>query len=361
MLDVRPDPKHPRGGYAVFCLSFDEVPSGEVSLTVRNRFNDKYLNKSGWQSAKAYFGPYMVRASGDHAEIVVGTEIVNLVEEYTPVTVEIGDKQFEVTWPDDIIPGPPSAVVGGVSPTPPKMDANRGPSLVGKASQAAQTGLDDGSSLEEQDDNTASIDAPTAQARYAQAPGEADKEQEPSRSWIVPSIIGAILLCLIGAGGYWFLGRSSDTGPDVPAVTQTEESQGGDAVVIADPCSEAALAKVAQSGFESLLTELDACANEMSANAAFELMERGVDANDPAAIAAFGRLYDADEVLEVVETTLGITYADNPALAAQYYARAVQAGDGVGAFDALAAVCSRLASEADDLSLTALEDYCPKE
>ncbi|MEM9551119.1 MAG: hypothetical protein AAGA05_08090, partial [Pseudomonadota bacterium] len=106
---IQPDPAHPRGGYARISFDASAVSDAAVSITLRNSFNDKYLGEGGWQAGKAYFGPYDVTVAGDKAEFVVGTEIVNLVEEYTPLAIGIGDREFETSWPDDIKEGPPAA------------------------------------------------------------------------------------------------------------------------------------------------------------------------------------------------------------------------------------------------------------
>ncbi|MEM6739416.1 MAG: hypothetical protein AAF646_04820 [Pseudomonadota bacterium] len=341
MLDVRPDPKRPRGGYAIFLVEGGALPAGEVSLTLRNRFNDKYLDASGWQSAKAYFGPYTAEEKGNRIEIVVGSEIVNLVEEYTPVTVGIGEQEFEVTWPDDILPGPPSAIVGGVSPTPPKPGEDGSQKLVGKAQAPAEP-------------KPAPVPDTTQEPESSPQDGKGDAQGKR----LVPVLLGVLAVALIGGGIYWYFSQTEVAAP--PPVAVIEETEEAEPVAALEPCSETALAEIAESGFQNLISELGNCATEVSANTAFELLERGIDANDPAAIAAFGRLYDAEELLDIVETTLGLTYSDDPAIAAEYYARAVQAGDGVGAAEALTAVCARLATSSDTLAQGAFEDHCPE-
>lgn len=132
-MHIEPDPAHPRGGYALISLNPGDVADPAVSLTIRNSFNDKYLGAAGWQSDKAFFGPYDVQVKGDQAQFIVGSEIVNQIEEYTMLMIGIGDREYEVSWPDDVMQGPPAATIGGVSASPHKASAGTGPTLVGKA------------------------------------------------------------------------------------------------------------------------------------------------------------------------------------------------------------------------------------
>jgi hypothetical protein len=60
---------------------------------------------------------------------------------------------------------------------------------------------------------------------------------------------------------------------------------------------------------------------------------------------------------------MGLSFADNPARAAEYYARALAAdtasdADPGGAVAALEAVCARLDQLADTLSRGAYDQYC---
>jgi len=57
-----------------------------------------------------------------------------------------------------------------------------------------------------------------------------------------------------------------------------------------------------------------------------------------------------------IEGTIGLTFADAPARAAEYYARAIAAGS-QNAPERLQAICRRLLLRTDTLSASAREDY----
>ncbi|WP_428929769.1 hypothetical protein [Marinibacterium sp. SX1] len=354
MMNIQPDPAHPRGGYARLSLAADAVQTPAVSITLRNSFNEKYLGQKGWQSEKAFFGPYNLEPDGDRVAFVVGTEIVNQVEEYTALVIEIGDQSFEVSWPDDIKQGPPAATVGGVSATPPKASGGTGPNLVGKAKEtppAADTV------------DTIPEDPPAPPVREAQPetpPPTAripDPDAGPARRRTAP-IAAVVLLALLAAGAaYWALSRP---GPEPVAVVEEEPEPVAEVAAPADPCSEDGLNASTADGYGGLVDQLQACGGAVSADAALGLIELGVDANDPAALATLGRLYDQAVEIAVVETDMGLTFADNPARSAEYYSRAISAGDGVGAAENLAAVCERLSDATDTLSQGARQDFCAK-
>ena len=80
-------------------------------------------------------------------------------------------------------------------------------------------------------------------------------------------------------------------------------------------------------------------------------------ANDPAALALFGALYDNGVTDAAIEDQIGLTFTDDPARAADYYARAIAAGS-QDAPPRLQAVCRRLLLKTDTLSQSAREDHC---
>ncbi|MEM9551901.1 MAG: hypothetical protein AAGA05_12040, partial [Pseudomonadota bacterium] len=291
---------------------------------------------------------------GDKAEFVVGTEIVNLVEEYTPLAIGIGDREFETSWPDDIKEGPPAATVGGVSAAPPSQNANTGPNLVGKAKEDPPP----------EDEETSQDTSDDIGTGVATGGTETDTtEDEAGRRSPGLMIAGiAIVAALLAGAAYWFLTQENE-----PVVAESEEPPVEEPVeepaAVAEPapdnpCSDAALAGVVTEGYGTMLDRLASCGNAVSVDTALGMIETGVDANDPAALAALGRLYDEASVIDGIETNMGLTFADNPARAAEYYSRAVTAGDGVGAAEALTAICERLATATDTLSEGATQDFC---
>ncbi|MEL7012559.1 MAG: hypothetical protein AAFO72_04680 [Pseudomonadota bacterium] len=356
MVDIRPDPAHPRGGYACITLDANAISGTEVSLTIRNQFNDKYLGQDGWQGVKAYFGPYVVETSGDTAKLVVGTEIVNHLEEYTPLSIGIDGKEFEASWPDDIAQGPPAARVGGVAPSPQARAADTGPNLVGKAKDAPEeaTEAEEPEQVETTPSDTDSGVAPKAGG---------DSDQQKSKTGLFAAL-GVLLLALIGGGAYWLM--TQDPPPEKPEIVEEEKEETEEVVVVkpvpvpvpSDPCSDDALETAVGDGYGVLVDLLGQCSSSVSADTALILIERGVAQEDAQALAMMGHFYDGSIDIDALEKDMGLTFADNPPRAAEYYARAVKAGDGVGAAEALADVCERLQGAGDTLSQSAMQDYC---
>ncbi|MEM6482289.1 MAG: hypothetical protein AAF922_18655 [Pseudomonadota bacterium] len=358
MVNIRPDPAHPRGGYACITLEASQINATEVSLTIRNQFNDKYLGQDGWQGVKAYFGPYAVEISGDTAKLVVGTEIVNHLEEYTPLSIGIDGKEFEASWPDDIAHGPPAAIVGGVAPSPQARAEGTGPTLVGKAKDKPdETDNDPGNGTA----NETNKAGEGLQQNVTEGASDATASQEKSKTGLLIGI-AVLLLAVVGGGAYWFMTQDAPVPvAEDPAPTETET------VVLAEPeplpepanpCSDEALDAAAAENYGALIELLGQCSRSVSADSALLLIERGVAQEDARALATMGSFYDGSVEIDVLETEMGLTFADNPARAAEYYARAIAAGDGVGASDALGEVCERLRTVGDTLSQSALQDFC---
>ncbi|WP_158964924.1 SEL1-like repeat protein [Chachezhania sediminis] len=353
---IRPDPDHPLGGYACIGIDAGAATGDTVGITLRNSFNDKYLGADGWQSEKAYFGPYALRPAGDRLEFIVGTEIVNQVEEYTALVIEIGGREFEVSWPDDIKQGPPAATVGGVHATPPKPGAAKGPTLVGKAKEEPKPEDPQGEDRKEE----VPVPPPPPPPPRPAAPVTPKRSAPPApetgggRKWGL--ITGLVVLVLLAAAAtFWVLTRDEERKLEALPFDTSEEAAETPAPA---PCSVAGLAAVVSRGYGPVIEQLRVCGARISADAALGLLEQGVDAGDPAALAALGKLYDAGVTIDGVETTMGLTFQDNPARAAEYYSRAVNAGDGVGAAEALGQVCARLAEATDTLSRSARQDFC---
>ncbi|MEM6824595.1 MAG: hypothetical protein AAF566_05750 [Pseudomonadota bacterium] len=368
MLTIGPDPAHPHGGYAIIVLESDPAASAEISLAIRNSFNEKYLGEAGWQSVKAYFGPYRAEVEDGKAQFVVGTEIVNHIEEYTPITLEIGGQEFSASWPDDIMHGPPAATVGGVSPTPPLAGGDTGPVLVGSARTKEPKANLGGEEDFERDPGTTD---PSHQEQPAGAEA-APETAAPEAKSRTPAILGGlgILAVLLAAGAYWYVSQARQPQPaqdPVEPLPLEEPTPAPEPKPVPEPrpvpepedlCTTGALRGLAGESHSALIDGLVGCGASVSADAALSLIENGVAEGDPAALMTLGKLYDGEVDIDVLETDIGLTFADNAARAAEYYARARDAGDGVGAEEALGTLCARLAEANDTLSLGAFEDFC---
>ncbi len=110
---ILPDPEHPRGGFALLSL-LDGTAAETATVAIQNTFSGQFLGENGWQPTRAMFGPYPVRGSGDDARILIGPEIVNQLEEYTALRITVGEETAETSWPDDVVPAPGAASIGGI-------------------------------------------------------------------------------------------------------------------------------------------------------------------------------------------------------------------------------------------------------
>ena len=121
-------------------------------------------------------------------------------------------------------------------------------------------------------------------------------------------------------------------------------------------CTLTALAAL-PGGYPAIEAAIRACGRDVSADTALRLVEEGAAANDPGALLLFGTLYDADQLDPRIENLIGLTLDDDPARAAEYYARAVKAGS-VEAQARLSAICVRLSGSQTTLAKGAYDDYC---
>lgn len=126
-LTIRPDPNHPAGGYVVLSLPARPDLSGTVNLSVLETFGSRWLAPSAedakggigvaapnWQPIAHAFGPYPLRRAGDRVEFTVGPEIVNKIDGYTSLVLTVGEADYSLSWPDDIMPLAGAKGLGGL-------------------------------------------------------------------------------------------------------------------------------------------------------------------------------------------------------------------------------------------------------
>ncbi|WP_425092550.1 hypothetical protein [Tropicimonas sp. S265A] len=360
MIDVRPDPAHPRGGYAV--LSFDgaSVPDESVSVDVFDLYNELYLGKAGWQPERHSFGPYPVDRSGGEAKVVLGPEVVDHLEEFATIRLTLGALSGDVSWPDDIVHSPKaatsdSAIKFGSGPAAPAVAA---PIKLREPEPETEPEVATPSQAEE--------DAPAApreEVLVTQDPKQtvAEEDGDKKGGLSLPLIIGGVAVVAAIIAALLFLMPEEDVpvAEPEPAPAPIPEPEPIPPVAAApDPCSDAELSAVASQGFAALGDALRGCGGSVSADVALGLVEGAVAEGDPAALAFFGTLYDSGQTDEIIENQIGLTLGDNPARAAEYYARAKDAGT-AEADDLLAGVCRALLLRTDTLSISAREDHCP--
>lgn len=339
-LTVRPDPREPAGGYAILELPAGALSGDSVSVTVQDAFAGKWLGPGGaWRGEPHAFGPCPVERDGDVTRIRIGPDIVDHVEEYATLKISLGPFAAELIWPDDVPPRPPAAAPGTIhaphrhaaEPAAPAMEAVEEP-------VADEPELDPGGAARQMDWEDAPEDA-----------AEPDQDSvSPLRSFVVPFALTLILLAAVFAAlRYW---------PDEAPVPTAPAREISETRAVADPCAADALA-TAGGGFDATGRALRACAGKVDPDVALRLIEDAAARGDGAALQLFGMLYDGEALDEPIETGIGLSFGDDPAKAAEYYARAAGAG-AEGAQARLEQVCRRLAEVTGTLEKGAFDDFC---
>lgn len=337
MIEIKPDPKHPRGGFAE--LSIPGAAGGDpVTVAVYNSYQQKWLGPEGWQPNRVEMPARAATQDGDTLRVIVGPDIVNNIEEDTPVRIEIGGTGYDTYWPDNINAGPDEAVIGDIGGTGAAPEA-KGPTVVvtqpepdNSEEVLSEADSEDQEDLEEYED-------------------EGDEEPRKSR---LPGIIATVvaLAAVLAVVAYIYLDPSQTN-----RTTEVEPEPTPQPVATNDPCGMSALTELGTQGFGALANKMRECGSNLSADNALGLVEKAVAAGDGAALALFGALYDNGVTDDAIEGQMGLTFSDDPARAAEYYSRAATAGSQDGT-DRLQAVCNRLLIKTDTLSRSAHEDYC---
>lgn len=349
-LQVKPDPKRSSGGYAILQ---GPLSGGDVWVVVFNVFSERYLGQHGWQSAKVEFGPYAVDESDGVPCIVIGPEIVNHLEEYSDLRFQIGALTAEVNWPDTISQRPGAAMIGAIRP----MEVKSVPSdlsrrVVSMPEDVAPLAPEAPVAVEPSE-----VEAtPTLQADQIVA----TEVRRRGRHWLLWLSLLLILIGLAAAAwSFWLQPLPAGIDEQVAAMPAAVEQHDDPIEPAAEPdtCSDTALRAKAGQSFSELVAAFQNCGDAVSPNLALSLIESAAEQSDPAALSLFGALYDGEVTVATIEDTVGLTFTDSPAQAAEYYARAVDSGD-AEAVERLARVCARLMPLTDTISQNAHQEYC---
>lgn len=343
VVSITPDPKHPRGGFAALTISGAQATSDPVSLSIFNSYQQKWLGPGGWQPGQADLIARQAHQDGDTLHLILGPDIVNNIEEDTPIRIEIGDNSWDTYWPDDINAGPDEAVVGDIGGTGSAPDVKK-PTVV---KELPSDPPDPEPSLE---DSSADVDTTLESNLSSQEFNKEDQKDDDGKGKSrLPLILGAIAAVLVACVAlYFFVLQPGDTEEPVQQAVVTPEL---------DLCGLETLSAQQGSSFADLASKIRDCGGDVSADNALLLVEKAAAANDAYALDLFGILYDNTITDAAIENTIGLTFNDDPARAADYYARAVAAGS-TEAPARLQAVCRRLLLKSDTLSQSAREDHC---
>ena len=269
-------------------------------ITVQDTYNGRFLVGPGnWHPDRHWFGPYSVE---DDGSILLGTEIVNQIEEYTAIRISIGAQTATFEWPDTILPSPGGKVAATVSKNPPPGNG---------------------------DDKVPPEKTPHSK-KYSEIP------------WLKWFLIPLIVIAFALVALWCFLERQPAPVPPDPEVS----------------CGLKVLA--GKQSMAALRAALTVCGAQVDPDDAFVALEDRERARDPEALLVFGHLYNPDHTDAFFEDTLGFTLGNDPANALRYYARAADAGH-TGALQFVEAMCESLYAQPvrSDTDAAALQSHCP--
>jgi len=348
-ISIHPDPEARGGGFGFIAVPEGQLPEGPVPVAIMETYGHRWLAPSeavgeaigigdaNWQQERFDFGPYPLHRHEGCDWVRVGPEIVNKLEEYTPLRLHVGPVVQDITWPDDVPPRAGAAALGGVrstaaaapgpAPTPLRAIRNEDPPAT------------DGAPPE----------APKPVADPAPELPEVDPAPTGRRRLVVLALLAALVLAGSVAALLWLPEESDEAASPAPAFLSP------DAPASQEACTRAAL--MASGDFAAQAEAARACGDSLSPDTLLSLIEDAAAREDATALLLFGMLYDAGWQDAAIEDRIGLSFGDDPAQAAEYYARAVAAGS-PAAPDRLAAVCAVLARGATTLQEAAHDDYC---
>lgn len=319
-IKVHSDPQHPAGGYAFLELPGGSLPD-QVAVAVQDAYSERWLHPQGdqvWQVQKHSLGSFAVHRHDGADWVRLDPQIVNRLEAYTPLRIEIDGQSYDTLWPDTVAPRAPRAAPGALKVTVP-------PPVV----------VSDVEAKLPPEDTEHEVENEVSEVR----------DEAPVRRYNPLWLAVLLILCAAGAAAWYFL---SDPPPTADPAPLTPVAANAD-------CTLTALQGL--QGFDTQIAAVQDCGASVAPDTALTLIEEAAAAANPQALILFGTLYDGDQLAPRIENLTGLTFADDPARAAEYYARAAQAGS-VEAGERLSAVCARLEGSSLTLEKGAFDDFC---
>ena len=348
MIKISPDPKHPLGGFAEFIISGINPVDQPIEISVFNSYQEKWLGPSGWQPNRHIFSARNVSWANNNLTLIVGPEIVNGMDEDIPIQILVNETKFETYWPNNINHGPDNAIIGdiGRSGQPERPKATQVTIKSSTDEEPETIAQLSGSDAHTNDDLNEKLEPDNTQVDTKMIDGV----QKKNTSLIIMLFVAALVLIVAITAGIWYFLYMYEQNENPLPPSQTNESL--------SECSQENLNHtLAAQGFAALSEQFKVCRQTISAENALGLLERAMSEKDPHALLTFGMLYDQTVFDDVLEKQIGLTFADQPPLSAEYYARALNAGS-TDAQTYLTAICHRLQLMDDTLSRSAVEDYC---
>lgn len=289
-----------------------------VTVAIRNLSSEEWLSADGWQPAQTTLGGFDVSTSGD---ILLGPAIVDQIEPYAALEVTVDGKKTRLTWPDTIAASPAGLQSGGLQVTRPR----------------------EKSPLEGTSAKPVVAPSPEPVMEFPAAPEAEPKETSGAPRRLPFFVLGLLGLATIVAFlAYLFYVPTPDpAAPDMVA----EEA--------ATDCSPVGFAARAALGYTEQMAVAVECSASTAPDDLLRILEAGVREDQPDALLRMAQLYDPT-VAEYGGLSLS---SRDPAIAAEYYARAAAAGS-TDTGSALSEVCALL--DVENLLHEAVRaQYCP--
>lgn len=361
-LNVHPDPQEKAGGFAFLELPERTLRGDSVTVAVFDSYGERWLaadeapgaqigiGNPHWQQERFEFGPYTVYRHEGADWVHIGPEIVNKVEEYAPLRISVGGKDYDISWPDDVPPRAGAAVLGGIRPVARVSKAGNRPQLVGHVEPDPV----------EDTELQAPPPRPAPKAEPDPQPeAEPAARAAPRRPNLWLPLLLLLLLLAVAAAVWWYWSQEPKAETAVAPVASAPQPPPQPAVAASDPpgeaCSLATLS--AFPDFPSFDKALRQCGKDVSPDTALEVIEAHAARDDPGALLLIGTLYDENSIDPRIETLIGLTFAPDIARAVEYYARAAKAGS-TSAPAKLADGCARLKGAGGTLAKGAYDDFC---
>lgn len=360
-VNVHPDPQEAAGGYAFLELPGGTLNGDTVTVAVFDAYGERWLAAAEapgarigvgdphWQAERFEFGPYTIYRHEGADWVHIGPEIVNKVEEYAPLRLSVGGKDYPVTWPDDVPPRAGAAVLGGIQPVARPATEAAASRLVGRVEPDATA------------DTVVPVPPPHPAPAAAAQPGPELAKVEPMRSGFLLPLLLVLLIFFAGASAWWFWPKDKAT--EVAAVPAPSPKTAPTSQAVSAPVPEPAGAPCSLDELEALAdfasadAALRACGKDVSPDTTLQVIESHAARGDGEALFLIGTLYDGEILDARMETLIGLTFEPDIARAVEYYSRAAKAGS-AKAPTVLAATCARLKEAAATLARGAYDDFC---
>lgn len=382
-LSLTKDPAKRLGGWALVRLP--AKTAAESTVTVRRSDTAEWLGAADWQGGRYAFGPYPIENDPKGAFVRIGPEIVNRMEPYLPFTMALPElgHEAELDWPEDILPAPEGAVVGGVGRPPDHGNLGgrierTGVGVTPEVPLAATPGTAPPEPPLTEEPMRSPEPQPSAGLRSPEnLPTGQMSEPEPETEWkATPSskamglkvLLFVLPVVLIAAAvGWWFMlgpgavdeqpvaakGGSVEEGPVMaPPAPPVSEEEGESPAVTCARDNVAGLLRADEPDVEAMRGLAAVCHAAADIDLEVRLWEKLAALSDGQALLRFGEWYDPRENAE--SRPFGAADAAN---AANYYKRAIEVGAD-GAEEALNGLCTHLRGQNDRGSQMVVTIHC---